>query len=112
LSFELRRSQVIANATAAAATITTANAAVSTEIQVATLRNIQSRRAPKAPWRGGTVGIAGREAEDIGGSPYSEAAARNPAMTMVKATANQMSSTGTVIMGGGLGLRGGMELPL
>jgi hypothetical protein len=105
----LRRSQVIANATAAAATITTANAAVSTEIQAATLRKTQSRRALKAPWRGGTVGIAGREAEDMGASPYSEAAARNPAMTMVKATANQMSSTGTVIMGAS-GRGGGMEL--
>ena len=89
---------MIANATAAAATISTANTAVNTEIQVATRRRNQSRRALKAPWRGGTVGIAGRE-EDIGASPYSEAAARNPAMTMVKVTANQMSSTGTVIMG-------------
>ena len=96
-------SQVIANATAAAATISTAKAAVNTEILVATRRKNQSRRALKAPWRGGTVGIASREADDIGASPYSEAAARNPAMTMVKVTANQMSSTGTVIMGRRLG---------
>jgi hypothetical protein len=41
------------------------------------------------------AGIAGRKAADIGRlAAYSEAAARNPAMTMVKATANQMSSTG------------------
>jgi hypothetical protein len=94
---------VIAKATAAAATISTADAAVNTEIQVATLRKNESRRAPTAPWRGGTVGIAGRKAGDIGRRAYSEAAARNPAMTMVKVTANQMSSTGTVIMGGASG---------
>jgi hypothetical protein len=60
------RSQVIAKATAAAATNRTANAAVNTEIQVASLRKNQSRRALKAPCRGGTLGIAGREAGDIG----------------------------------------------
>ena len=62
-------------------------------MQVANLRSSQSRRALNAPSRGGTVGIAGRKAADMG-SPYSEAAARNPAMTMTKATDNQMSSVG------------------
>ena len=91
---------MIAKATAAAATITTANAAVSTEIQVATRRRSQSRRALKTPCRGGIAGIAGRKAADMGWLAYSEAAARNPAMTMVKATAIQMSSTGIAeIMG-------------
>jgi hypothetical protein len=60
------RSYVIAKATAAAATIRTANAAVNTEIQVATRRKSQSRLALKAPWRGGTIGIAGRRVGDIG----------------------------------------------
>ena len=54
-----------ANAPAAAATRSTANTAVNTEIAVATLRKSRSRRAPRAPCRGGTVGIAGRRA-DIG----------------------------------------------
>ena len=66
LDGELGLAQVIAKATAAAATISTANTAVNTEIQVATLRKSQSRRALKAPCRGGTVGIAGRRAGDIG----------------------------------------------
>ena len=57
---------MIAEATAAAATITTANAAVSTEIQVATRRRRQSRRALKTPCRGGMAGIAGRKAADTG----------------------------------------------
>lgn len=57
---------MIAKATAAAATNRTAKAAVNTEIQVASVRKNQSRRALKAPCRGGTVGIAGRETGDIG----------------------------------------------
>ena len=91
-------------ATEAAATIRTAVAAVSTVMAVASLRSSQSRRALEAPCRGGTVGIAGRKATDIGSPAYSEAAARNPAMTMVNARANQMSSTGmTEIMGNACG---------
>ena len=99
---------MIAKATAAAATIRTANTAVNTEIAVATLRKSRSCRALTAPCRGGMVGIAGRRV-DIALRLYSEAAARNPAMTIVKVTANQISSTGTVNMGG-LGLGERMEL--
>jgi hypothetical protein len=56
-------------ATAAAATITTAVAAVSTVTEVATLARSQARRVLKAACLGGTIGIAGREATGIGGSP-------------------------------------------
>jgi hypothetical protein len=53
-------------------------------------------------------GWQGRNGRSRGGNhgplPYSEAAARKPAISMVNATANQMSSTGAEIMGGGLGL--------
>jgi hypothetical protein len=54
------------NATAAAATIRTAIAAVSTVTQVAILVTNQSRRALKGARRAGTVGNAGRETTDIG----------------------------------------------
>ena len=57
---------MIVNATAAAATISTAVAAVSTVMHVASLVTNWSRRALKAGCRAGMVGIAGREPTDIG----------------------------------------------
>ena len=105
---------MIANATAAAATISTAIAAVSTVMHVASLVTSWSRRALKAGCRAGIVGIADREPTDIGWLsstqkrtrtpsrsllsetsgyfPYSEAAARKTAMTMIKPAASQRSS--------------------
>jgi hypothetical protein len=53
--------QVIANATAAAATINTAMAAASTEMQVASYLTSESRWTLRAACRAGTVGIAGRK---------------------------------------------------
>jgi hypothetical protein len=57
---------VMVNVTAAAATISTATAAASTVMQVASLVKSQSRRARWAPRRAGSVGIAGRPLTDIG----------------------------------------------
>jgi len=97
--------------TAAAAATRTAIAAVSTVMEVARAVISQSRRALKAPRWGGTVGIAGREStgnallnahaqgtqiltapEPLDRWPYSAAAARNAAISMMKAVANQSSS--------------------
>jgi hypothetical protein len=107
---------VIVNATAAAATISTAIAAVSTVMHVASLVTSWSRRALKAGCRAEMVGIADREPTNMDGSPqtqkrtrtpsrsllsetsgyflYSEAAARKTAMTMIKPAASQRSSVG------------------
>jgi hypothetical protein len=57
---------VIVNATAAAATISTAIAAVSTVMHVANLVTSWSRRALKAGCRAGMAGIADRKPTDIG----------------------------------------------
>jgi len=105
----------MANATAAAATIKTAIVAVSTVMQVASLARSASRWAFGAPGRAGTVGIAGkwtciefssqpkmcrkstlelRLFEPTARSFYSADAARNPAMSMMKAAANQSTSVG------------------
>ena len=96
--------------TAAAAATRTAIAAVSTVMEVARAVISQSRRALKAPRWGGTVGIAGRESmgnallnahargthtagsEPLDRWPYSAAAARNTAISVMKAVANQSSS--------------------
>lgn len=96
--------------TAAAAATRMAIAAVSTVMEVASVVISQSRRALKAPRWGGTIGIAGRETmghallnADAQGThtdgskplvwpPYSAAAARNAAISMMKAVANQSSS--------------------
>src|SRR6516165_525644 len=102
------RRQVMVMTTAAAAATRMAIAAVSTVMEVASVVISQSRRALKAPRWGGTVGIAGREimecppqrkrAGNADGSkppdwsPYSAAAARNAAISMRKAVANQSSS--------------------
>ena len=57
---------MIANVTAATATISTAITAVSTVMHVASLVTSRSRRALKAGCRADVVGIAGREPTDIG----------------------------------------------
>jgi hypothetical protein len=105
------------NVTAAAATISTATAAASTVMQVASLVKSQSRRARWAPRRAGSVGIAGRPLTDIGwpssttqrpgtppkhrGSPraavaYSAALARNAAISMMNAADSQTTSVGMI----------------
>src|SRR5262249_36859875 len=102
--------QVMVMTPAAAAATRTAIAAVSTVMEVARAVISQSRRALKAPRRGGTVGIAGRESmecppqrthaqgthtdssEPLDRGPYSAAAGRSAAISMMKAVANQSSS--------------------
>src|SRR5215831_612067 len=102
------RHQVMVMTTAAVAATRMAIAAVSTVMEVASVVISQSRRARKAPRWGGTVGIAGREimecppqrrragnaygSKPLDWSPYSAAAARNAAISMMKAVANQSSS--------------------
>src|SRR5262249_19207334 len=102
--------QVMVMTTAAAAAARTAIAAVSTVMEVARAVISESRRALKAPRWGGTVGIAGRESiecppqrtragnaycrgsKPLDRWPYSAAAARNTAISVMKAVANQSSS--------------------
>ena len=113
--------QVMVKATAAAATIRTAVAAVRTVTQVASLASSQVRRVLKATCLGGTIGMAGRGStgmealldanaqETHTGSPnlepsalpaYSAAPARNAAMSMMKPVDNHTTSIGmTEIMG-------------
>jgi hypothetical protein len=107
-------------ATAAAATIRTAVAAVSTVTDVASLASSQVRRVLKAACLGGTIGIAGRGSSGMKGSPrrecarnahvrfsepsglvaYSAAPARNAAMSMMKPVDNHTTSMGMMeIMG-------------
>src|SRR5262249_57095474 len=103
------RHQVMVMTTAAAAATTRAIAAVGTVMEVGSAGISQSRRARKAPRWGGTVGIAGREIMECppqrrragnaywrlqaaGLVAYSAAAARNAAISMMKAVANQSSS--------------------
>jgi hypothetical protein len=109
---------VIVNATAAAATTSTAIIAASTVAHVASLVTIRSRLTLKAGCRAGMVGIASREPADIGSfllytlahqcalavsspkgrviSSYSAAAARKAAMSMIKPVANQTNSVGMI----------------
>jgi hypothetical protein len=92
------------NATAAAATTSTAIIAASTVAHVASLVTIRSRLTLKAGCRAGMVGIAGRESIDIGWfssthlrtNDYSAAAARKAAMSMIKPVANQINSLGMI----------------
>jgi hypothetical protein len=108
-------------ATAAAATIRTAIAAVSTVTEVASLASSHVRRVLKAACLGGMIGIAGRGSTGMEGSPrrecarrtlavrfsepsgllaYSAAPARNAAMSMMKPVDNHTTSIGIMeIMG-------------
>jgi hypothetical protein len=114
--------QVMVKATAAAATIRTAVAAVRTVTQVPSLASSQVRRVLKATCLGGTIGMAGRGStgmdrlssmrmrkkrtlavrfsEPSGLPAYSAAPARNAAMSIMKPVDNHTTSIGmTEIMG-------------